>query len=102
MVKNNMERKKTALGFAYYEFTDRYGKECSIQKSSMTVEDAIWFGVNKVDPQILASKVMENGTGWVKYPIHPDVLLHARMHLTIDQVKELIPILQKFAVEGEI
>ena len=97
-----MELKKTARGFSYIQFIDRYGAQCSIQKSSLATEDAIWLGVDDANPKILASKTKEGGTGWVKYPISDDVLLTTRMHLTVDQVKELLPVLQRFVETGEV
>ena len=84
------------------EFKDYYDKECTLQKSSLATEDAIWLGVDDADPKIMASQVMEGGEGWVKYPIHPDVLLSSRMHLTRSQVEELLPVLKKFVETGEI
>lgn len=60
-------------GLELIEFEDLYGKKCSIQESSLATDYALWVGVNG-----------------------------ARMHLTQDQVKELIPILQKFVNTGEI
>ena len=92
----------THRGFKLIEFKDRYGAECNIQESSLATEHAIWFGVADADPKIMASKTIEGGTGWVKYLIPDDVLLTTRMHLTRDQVKELMPILQKFVDTGEI
>jgi hypothetical protein len=99
-----MEIKKgnTHRGFAIVEFTDLYGAECSIQKSSLATDDAIWIGVDDANPQIMASKVIEGGTGWVKYPIPKDVSLNTRMHLSQAQVKELLPILKVFAETGEL
>jgi hypothetical protein len=99
-----IEMKKTQRFFDYGEFTDYYGVKCSIQKSSLATDDAIWLGVNDPEPKILASKVMEGGrgTGWVKYPIHEDVFINTRMHLSREQVAELIPILQKFVDTGDI
>ena len=64
---------KTQRGFPYIKFNDWYGHECSIQISSIADDRCIWFGA------------------------HP-----ARMHLSMDQVKELLPILQRFAETGEI
>jgi len=81
---------------------DRYGAECSIQKSSLATENAIWFGVDDADPKIMASKTKEGGTGWISYYIPEDVLLSTRMHLTQMQVQELLPILQTFAETGEL
>jgi hypothetical protein len=93
---------KTARGFDLVEFRDHYGASCSLQKSSLATDDAIWFGVDNADPKILASKVQEDGTGWIKYLIPEDVSLNTRMHLTREQVAELLPHLQKFVETGEI
>ena len=38
--------KRTQRGFAYDEFEDLYGAKCSIQKSSLATDDAIWFGID--------------------------------------------------------
>jgi len=97
-----MKRDVTVRGFGIYNFNDYYDAECSIQKSSLAIVDAIWLGVDDPDPRIMASKVMEGGTGWVKYPIPEDVNINTRMHLTQQQVKDLLPILEKFAETGEI
>lgn len=99
-----MELKKgfTRRGFRHVEFTDRYGDKCSIQKSSLATENAIWFGVDDASPQIMASKTQEGGTGWVPFKIPEDVLLTTRMHLTQKQVNELLPILTVFAETGEL
>jgi len=85
-----IDNKTTYRGFSLGEFVDMYGARCSIQKSSLATEDAIWLGVDDADPKILASKAKEHGvdtnytTGWVDYPIPDDVLLTTRMHLSID------------------
>lgn len=100
--------KKTERGFKIGEFTDRYGSKCSIQKSSLATEHAIWFGVDEPNPQIMVSDAHKLGiatpsnNGWVKYDIPKEVLLSTRMHLTIKQVKELLPILQNFVKTGEL
>ena len=41
-------------------------------------------------------------TGWIPYPIPEEVLLCTRMHLSREQVAELMPVLQKFVDTGEI
>ncbi|WP_227396813.1 hypothetical protein [Jeotgalibacillus aurantiacus] len=92
----------TNRGFQDIEFRDINSVSCSIQKSSLATEDAIWFGVNDADPKILASKTKEGGTGWVTHDIPKEVLLTTRMHLTQDQVKDLLPILQTFAETGRL
>jgi len=99
---------KTPRGFSTAEFVDRYGAKCSLQKSSLATEDAIWFGINEPDPQITASNAKKLGipcgteTGWVKYEIPEEVLINTRMHLTQEMVIELLPLLQKFAETGEL
>lgn len=103
-----MELKRTERGFNLIEFKDTYEKECWIQKSSIASYDAIWFGICKNEAKILASKAKDYGIetketcGWVDYPIPKDVLLTTTMHLSREQVKELIPILQKFVDTGDI
>ncbi len=97
-----MKKEKTNRGFSLVEFTDHYDNPCSLQMSSLAETEAIWLGVEDANPQIMASKVQEGGTGWVKYPLHADVLLNTRMHLTREQVAELLPHLQRFVNTGGI
>lgn len=92
-----MEYAKTKRGFSIITFYDRYDSLCEIQESSLAGEDCIWLGVARADP-----KVLIKGRGWVEFPIPDDVLLNTRMHLTIGQVKDLIPVLQHFVETGEI
>jgi hypothetical protein len=73
----NMTPSETERGFALGTFQDRYGAACSIQKSSLATEDAIWLGVD-----------LEDGKG--------------RMHLTQDGLNKLLPILQRFVETGEL
>lgn len=68
---------RTDRGFAVATFYDRYDVECSIQKSSLATEDAIWLGVDGGDRP-------------------------SRMHLTQDMVADLIPLLQRFVDTGEL
>ncbi len=93
---------KTNRGFKLIEFNDLYDVKCNIQKSSLATEDAIWFGVEYADPKIMASKTPEGGTGWVSYNIPDDVMFTTRMHLSREQVRKLLPILQRFADNGEL
>lgn len=103
----------TARRFPYVTFTDRYDAECSIQLSSLADESAIWFGIDNADPKIMARHANKLGlyhllnegperlNGWVKYPLHEEVSLTTRMHLTQEQVKAILPILEYFAEHGE-
>lgn len=98
----------TARGFALIEFTDRYGAKCSLQKSSLATEDAIWFGPNDADPKIMASHAQsldittDEKTGWIKYPIPNEVVFNTRMHLTRTDVRKLLPHLIRFVLIGDI
>ena len=101
-----------ARGFNLGEFTDRYGMGCSIQKSSLASEDCIWLGIDDAKPQIMSSDAIklglrkatfdENDNGWVKFEIPKELSLATRMHLTREQVKKLLPLLNKFVETGDI
>jgi hypothetical protein len=71
-------------GFMYGEFKDRYGESCSIQESSLATEAAIWFGPN------------------ANTKPHMGMTAAPRMHLTQEQVAELLPILQHFVDTGRL
>jgi hypothetical protein len=98
----------TERGFARIEFIDRYGAKCSLQKSSLATEDAIWFGVNNANPKIMVKDANKFGiptdayNGWIDYEIPKEVSLSTRMHLTQDMVIQILPILQRFAETGEL
>ena len=68
-----MKIARTERGFDITEFTDLYGSKCSLQKSSLASQDAVWFGV----------------------------FAH-RMHLTRKQVADLLPYLKRFVKTGEL
>jgi hypothetical protein len=91
-----LERRNTGRGFGRYEFKDRYGEECSLQKSSLATEDAIWFGCEG------RVQVCVQYEGWKPVPLPEGALIHSRMHLTQEQVKALLPILQHFAETGDL
>ena len=92
-----LTERPTGRGFARFDFQDCYGVECSIQKSSLATEDAIWFGCNEADP-----KEMVPGRGWLPIPMPLSYIANTRMHLTREQMAELLPILQRFVETGEI
>lgn len=87
------------------KFEDDYGVKCSLQESS-SWESAIWLGVNNAHPKIMWKDAIKHGIeveencGWVDYPIPKEVLLSTRMHLTQNQVRELLPYLQRFVETG--
>jgi len=90
--------KHTARGFALGEFTDRNGKACSIQKSSIADEDCIWLGCDEIGLIELIP-----GQGWtpVAMPTHVHQA-NTRMHLNQEQVKALLPLLKRFVRKGEL
>jgi hypothetical protein len=91
-----MESEKTERGFSIHTFKDKYGVECSLQKSSAARYDAIWLGCNEPNPRALI-----NGE-WKNIELPEETVCNTRMHLTQDQVKELLPILTRFAETGEV
>jgi hypothetical protein len=70
---------KTERGFERIDFKDFYGEACSLQKSSLATEDAIWLGCEE-------SKVHHV----TKEPLSP------RMHLNREQVLALVAHLQNW------
>lgn len=106
-LKMKLKKYITDRGFPVIEFTDRYDFPCSIQKSSLAFEDAIWFGVD--DPQ---PKTFKKNEGWKDVDLEKDYNINkkdmesfsivSRMHLTRKQVKKLLPILKYFAKHGEL
>lgn len=97
-----MKRSTTGRGFDIINFEDFYGSLCSIQKSSIATEDCIWLGIDDPNPQILASKTQQGGTGWVKYSIPEDVSINTRMHLTREQAKDIVKALKVFIKTGDL
>jgi hypothetical protein len=103
-----ISKKVTARGFTYLQFKDSYDKLCTMQKSSLATDDAIWLGIDDADPKIMASQAASYGIkteetcGWVPYPIPDAVLLNTRMHLTREQVKALLPALMHFVDTGDV
>jgi len=97
-----MTRSKTDRGFDIVKFDDLYNKHCSIQKSSLAFEDAVWIGIDDAEPEILASQTEEGGTGWVPFHIPEGVLVHTRMHLTRKQAFKVVMALTKFVLTGNV
>lgn len=104
MIEFNTTDRRFALG----TFQDLYGTRCSIQKSSLATENAIWLGVDDAEPMIMAKDAAAYGIettktcGWVPFPVPNSVFFTTRMHLTVDQVKQLLPVLQRFVDTGEL
>lgn len=73
---------KTLRGFQVGEFRDLSGAHCSIQKSSLATDDAIWLGVD----------VAYDG----------EELYGGRMQINRQMVQALLPHLEHFAETGEL
>ena len=92
----------TNRGFPYFLFKDRNETLCSIQKSSLAFEQAIWFGVEDPDPKSMIPYGQPGAHPWTPYPLPDHVHIKTRMHLTQEEVREILPILQYFAENGEL
>lgn len=92
-----MKKQYTCRGFAYNEFTDLYGVTCSLQESSLATEPAIWLGCDDANP-----RVMVPGKGWTKIEMPDGYLANTRMHLGVEQVKELVKALKYWLKNGEL
>lgn len=84
-----MKHNITNRGFSIYDFLDRNGNHCSVQNSSL-VDPSIWLGMDSDDEGNPVGKEFEGKR------------LGARMHLTREQVSELLPLLNHFATYGHL
>ena len=97
MNKNIVEKQeeenlnKTNRGFSISSFKDSYGHMCSIQKSSSASEPKIWLGIDNAKITTKDGSPMDS----------ENMTTFSRMHLNQEQVKKLLPILQKFADTGD-
>ncbi len=93
----NLERNER--GFENGKFKDSYNNECSIQKSSSAMDDFIWLGIDK--PKLTVFKDEDMGQ-YLETTLPKNWMVNSRMHLSREQVAELLPILQKFVDTGEL
>ena len=97
-----MEQSVTGRGFGIITFKDANGVECTVQESSACRDEGlIWLGAKDIGLQHF--KAYE---GWkdveLVNTIEEHYVANNRMHLTQSQVKELLPILKRFAKTGYI
>lgn len=89
----------TERGFSIEKFKDKGNNQCSLQKSSITTEDCVWFGID--NPKLTVFE--DNNLGrYVETTLPSNWKVFARMHLTQEQVKQLLPALQKFVKTGKL
>lgn len=93
-----MEIQTNRRGFQFAIFSDTKGMQCSIQKSS-SVGDAIWLGIDKTNLTVFENEQRGN---YVITEMPANFSVNTRMHLSIEQVEELLPILQNFVKNGEL
>lgn len=86
-------------GFHFAEFIDSYGNKCSIQKSSSATSDCIWLGIDS--PKLTVFEDNSHGK-YITTEMPQNFDVNSRMHLTIEQVKNLLPILHHFVETGEL
>lgn len=89
--------KTTDRGYARISFKDHHGDACSLSESSLADDEAVWFGVDEVEP-----KVLVEGKGWVPVPMPDGTLLSGHMLLTRAQVAAILPHLARFAATGSL
>ena len=77
--------KPNARGFLSATFRDRYGKECSIQESSIATEYCMWLGCDE---------------GTHVKGLDGEEQCCARMHLTQKMAASLLPLLEHFVLTG--
>lgn len=82
---------ETRRGFQIILFQDRYEKRCSLQQSSLAEfepagSSAIWLGIDQ-------QSVIHDGIF--------DLANSTRMHLDLEQVKNLILVLDRWVMTGE-
>lgn len=94
-----MDLDQTSRGFNIANFTDRSNNVCSIQKSSLATEDAIWLGIDK--PKLTIFEPPTYGK-YITMDMPANFMVDSRMQLTQEMVKELLPHLIKFAETGEL
>jgi hypothetical protein len=96
-----MIKKDTERGFACYYSQDNNGQEFTLQKSSSAIEDKIWLGI--VEPKVFEREWDDEFPGRARDYEMPDNLdIHSRMHLTREQVRDMLPLLQHFVDTGEL
>lgn len=77
----------TQRGFPVWVWSDLNDEACSLQKSSLATDDAVWVGLN-------TGTHVRNERG--------EVVCCARMHLDREQAKWLAERLLAFALTGEV
>ena len=94
-----MELEITNRGLKLGKFKDQHGSECSLQKSSAAMQDCIWLGIDNPKLTVFEDEKMR---AYINTTLPKNWMVDSRMHLTREQVAELLPLLQKFVETGEL
>ena len=94
-----MELRTTQRGFEIANFEDSYKLPCSIQKSSKADDDYIWLGIDKTMLTVFKD---ENKGQHIVTELPANWSVDTRMHLSREQVEQLLPLLQKFVETGDL
>lgn len=94
-----MNLEKNQRGFENLKFVDSYNNQCSIQKSSSAMDDFIWLGIDNPKLTVFNDESMGQ---YLETTLPKTWVVDSRMHLSREQVAELLPILQKFVETGEL
>lgn len=102
MSDKEIKLENTQRGFEIGEFKDGHGTLCVIQKSSSVVPH-IWLGAKELE---VKEFVAGRNPAWqkIEYPFTMEhhFVGNERMHLSQENVRQLLPLLQKFAETGEL
>ncbi len=100
-------------GWPFIEFPDRYGTIIRLKVSSLADYDqpgvsALWLGPIDPDPKIMAKDAAvclvetNETTGWIPYPLPPQVQMSTMAHLSRENVEALIGHLSAWLETGSL
>jgi hypothetical protein len=94
-----MKIETTERGFEIANFKDSRQNECSIQKSSAAEDDYIWLGIDNPRLTIFEDERMGK---YINTNLPKNWAVSSRMHLSREQVNELLPVLITFSETGNL
>jgi hypothetical protein len=103
-----MDIVQTQRGFSKGSFTDYNSINCSIQESSLATDDCIWLGIDV--PRLTVFEDTNMGSAkhslveskYIETDLPKNWSVDSRMHLTRQQVSDLLPLLQRFVDTGSL
>lgn len=89
-------------GSKFALFKDLNEQECSLSVSRIETTRAVYFGVDEPEMKIRKRSLTDGSLKNVDFLPPVELKVSSRMLLTQEQVKELLPMLQKFVDTGEL